>query len=213
MIDQFETQSEKVDILMPKLVQARHKIERIEKNDDGRFPYATFDYIISKVEPVLHEYGLYIGFMPRPYSEDVLLLEGKIWEETSGQFIRGISWAYHPALFQATQNRSLMQENGSNLTYAKRYLIRDMLSLEIRDEDPDGDKELPIGHEQKVAEVNKKEFKIKEDGTPVTSSQMNFIKKLTQNFSEEEKEKVRNKWGDPTKLTKAQASELIKELQ
>lgn len=132
----YETQSEKVDLLIPKLITASKEIPAIEKDASGRFKYASLPNIISVVKPVLLKYGLFILQGESLLPNGMSVLETKIFEPT-GQFIRSLSRTDSEAFIEAKQNMSGIQNHGSNISYLKRYAVANMLFLEIQEDDPD----------------------------------------------------------------------------
>lgn len=120
------TQSDKLDKLVEALVGFHAEVGTIRKDSTNPFfgsKYASLSTILSQVLPVLTKHGLTIIQLPSGTGLTTTLAH------TSGQYI--------------SQTMDLMpvkadpQAQGSAITYARRYAVSAVLSLNV-DEDDDG---------------------------------------------------------------------------
>ena len=199
----YPSTSSEVDKLIPLLIDARHEIKSIGKDMSGRFKYASIEKIIEEVEPVLFKYNLFLTFNEVRFDDGVFALETKIFE-CSGQFIRTTARVNDPLYFE-NPKKDAEQIYGGVLTYCKRYGIANLLGLQIGENDPDD-----IQPYEKNQEEPRKQFIVKEDGTPITPNQLNTLQTKFKNVAVQQK--YPNEFKKLAELTKAEASQLIGKL-
>lgn len=110
---------------MNKLFEAKKKIPSIKKDATNPFfksGYASLENIIEKIEPILHESGLYISSIMEGMS-----LITHIKDAETGEIVERSKFDLPASLD--------MQKIGGAITYAKRYNLIAMLNLNIEDDD------------------------------------------------------------------------------
>lgn len=118
-----------MDKLVKALVKAKGEFEPIKKNKEGmhKAKYATMDEVLSCTEPALLKYGIVV-LQPLSFKDGHTCVETTILHE-SGESIT----SSYP--LNLTPNN---QQNGSAITYARRYSYCALLGV-TADEDDDAD--------------------------------------------------------------------------
>jgi hypothetical protein len=120
--------SEKTDKLFPALFKAKQEFTTVSKSADNPFfksKYASLNEHLEVVDPVLYKNGLML--IQPPLSEATNVVETVIVHAESGQWISGSM-----ALVLA---KNSMQDAGSAVTYARRYVLGSLLALRAEDDD------------------------------------------------------------------------------
>jgi len=124
----MELNSEKIDKIVPALIEARKKITGVTKDEDNPFfksKYANLTSIIQAVNSELLESEIII-------TQPTCLIDEKLFSITqcthsSGQWVR----AYLPIINKKGDD----QGQGSGLTYARRYGLQALLTIPAFDDD------------------------------------------------------------------------------
>lgn len=125
--------SESIQQLAVALVKFNGEVSRISKDAANPFfksNYATLDNIIDEVRPILTKHGLSILQLPGGDGENVVMKTMILHE--SGEWIES-----DPLIMRPVKNDP--QSMGSCVTYARRYSLAAILSLNTG-EDDDGNK-------------------------------------------------------------------------
>ncbi len=210
----YPSTSTEVDKLIPLLIAARNNIKTIGKDrgatGKAQFEYANIEKIIDAVVPILYSHNLFLTFNEIRFDDGVFALETKIFEP-GGQFIRTTARVNEPLYF-ANPKKSAEQIYGGILTYCKRYGVANLLGLKIGEDDPEDAKpdeknEDVHGEQEQSSQEPKKQFTIKEDGTPITPSQLSLLERIFQNPTVQSQ--YPSEYFKLKNLTKAEASILI----
>jgi len=124
-------QSDSLDKLIPALFAAKGEFPVLGK--DGENPhfkssYTTLKYVMTTIDPILREHGLFITQAPTHVDGQPALTTSLIHAETQ-QFLESTM-----LLMMA---KSDPQAQGSGISYGKRYSYMSILGL-VSDEDDDG---------------------------------------------------------------------------
>lgn len=117
--------------LQPKLPRIT-KDGKIKLSGSSVIPFATFEHIDAAIRPLLSDEGLSVSFTSEPCDKGVLM--GCTIAHTLGHSIT--SKMQLPP--DAGPARNALQAIGSARSYAKRYLLSDMLNLVTEGQDNDG---------------------------------------------------------------------------
>jgi hypothetical protein len=120
--------SESVNELLPALAKVKLNLGGVAKSSANPFfksSYASLNTHLEVVEPLLQENGL-ILVQPVDYSEEGNLVESIIFHVKSGQFISSS---------MKLVGEKDMQKIGSAVTYARRYTLGSLLSMQAIDDD------------------------------------------------------------------------------
>lgn len=117
--------------LEERIAAARKKFKPIVKdgwNPHYKKPYATLDNVINCIGEALLEEGVVIRNIPDVLPNGMLVLRTRLIDIASGDYIEGML----PLI-----NSDKPQEQGSAITYARRYSISALLNL-CTETDDDG---------------------------------------------------------------------------
>lgn len=130
-------QSETIKEVTKALIAANEAIGDIIKESDGHnYKYAKLPQLLKAVLPGLRAHGLMLSNIPQMI-DGVFVLICQVTHDDNGEFIRGV----YPLERDSSGGgrMSILQQNGSAITYAARYSISNMLSLPVmNEEDNDG---------------------------------------------------------------------------
>lgn len=123
--------SEKVDKILPALAKVKKTLEAVTKGTNNPFfksKYADLNTYLDEVEPRLEEAGL---LLTQAVNTDLVTgnssVESRIWHVESGQWVGS-----EMGLVMA---KGTMQDAGSAVTYARRYTLGALLSMQAEDDD------------------------------------------------------------------------------
>ena len=126
-------QSEKIDQVLPALLEARKNFRKVEKdreNNHLKNKYATLDAVLEVVNPPLLEQGLMLEQSMLPDSQPTFMKVVTTVRHVSGQ---SVSW-----LMCMPVESQKCQGAGSAFSYAKRYALIGCFGLEQDDDDGNG---------------------------------------------------------------------------
>jgi hypothetical protein len=125
--------SENVDKILPALMKVKKELKAVTKDASNPFfksKYADLNTYLTEVEPLLDSHGL---MLVQPPTFDGLThantVVNRIYHAESGQFIEGSL---------RLVGESDMQKLGSAVTYARRYILGGLLSMQAIDDDGEG---------------------------------------------------------------------------
>jgi len=120
--------SDNVNELLPALAKVKLNLGGVSKSSANPFfksSYASLNTHLEVVEPLLQDNGLVL-VQPVDYNEEGNLVESIIFHVKSGQFISSS---------MKLVGEKDMQKTGSAVTYARRYTLGSLLSMQAIDDD------------------------------------------------------------------------------
>lgn len=120
--------SEKVDKILPALFKVKQNLTTVKKSTKNPFfksSYADLNTHLDAVEPLLEENGLLI-LQPTCHDVSGNTVVTRIYHVESGQFVE--------ASMKLVGDND-MQKSGSGVTYARRYTLGSLLSMQAVDDD------------------------------------------------------------------------------
>ena len=124
--------SDDISALIPALIEARGKVPQIAKTAENPYfnsMYVSLDELVDAVTPALQEHGLAV--MQFPTLVDGVPGLTTVLAHTSGQYIGSTMPLGVPLNVKA-------QEQGSAITYARRYALMALLNVVGDEDDDDG---------------------------------------------------------------------------
>lgn len=121
--------SEKVDTILPALLKVKLALRPLVKDSDNPFyksKYLELSDILSNLEPILHSEGLFL-------SQATIVRDGKT--VVVNEITHAASGQYVASEFPAEPAKNDPQALGSAVSYARRYGIQSLLSLNVVDDD------------------------------------------------------------------------------
>jgi len=121
--------SEKVDVILPKLAKALNELGSVKKGADNPFfksKYADLNTHIDVAEKALNSQGLML-LQPVNRDERGSFVESIIIDPSSGQYVSSV--------MDLLLTKQDMQNMGSAVTYARRYTLSALLSMQAEDDD------------------------------------------------------------------------------
>ena len=132
-MEEIKTKATKIKTLYEALLEVQREVPAIQKNGINphfKSKYITLDSLMSQVLPVLHKHNFIWITLPTTENSDPSLSYALIYTPT-GEKIEGT---------MSLQAKGVSpQDQGSAITYAKRYSISALLGI-VADEDDDGSK-------------------------------------------------------------------------
>lgn len=144
----MRNKSESILNLAKALVEFNKEVKIIEKdaqNPHFRNQYASLDNIVDEVRPILAKHGLVAMQFPGGDGEQFTLRTMIVHE--SGEWIESDSLSMKPV-------KNDPQGIGSCTTYARRYSLSAMLSLNTGDDDDGNDASQPKGGQQQQGQAS-----------------------------------------------------------
>ncbi len=121
--------SDKVDVILPKLAKALKELSGVKKASDNPFfksRYADLNAHLDVAEKALEAQGL-ILLQPVTSDETGNVVESLVIEPASGQYVS--------SSMRLILTKQTMQDAGSAVTYARRYTLGSLLSMQALDDD------------------------------------------------------------------------------
>jgi hypothetical protein len=165
--------SENIDQIMPALLAAQKNLRELSKDTQAYgYKYATLDQLLGMVRPALNEQGIVLmqeissDVMPTEEGPVSLSICSTSLFHVSGQWLKTDDMA---SLIEERNKLSLMQCEGMNVTYSRRYQLQAMLGI-TAEEDTDAKKDTDSPRERvanaRVAAVERASASIERRGYP-----------------------------------------------
>jgi len=135
--------SEKVDKILPALAAVKANLTGVKKGTKNTFfksSYADLNTHLDAVEPLLEENGLML-LQPTNNLPEGNVVSSRIYHIESGQYVEAS---------MKLVGETDMQKAGSAVTYARRYTLGSLLSMQAVDDDGEG----AIGRNVKATKAN-----------------------------------------------------------
>lgn len=157
------------------------RIEILEKGNDGKriagrdavqqsTPYATFENIMSKIEPIMDRHNFILNFETEPSADGSRILVKGVLTHGRGHVIT----TTFPLPAETSGSKNNVQGWGSSFSYGKRYATIALLNLRTRaPEDRDTDGHVVVDHVANGGEASEPE-------PTVNSSQLFALDKAIQ---------------------------------
>lgn len=140
--------------LLTALAKAKKKFKPINRNANNPFyksKYATLDHVVDCIEESLLSEGLVILQPIKVTPEGRMIVSTQLHHSESEKYIESCF------MIPETTGKTRVQEDGSSITYARRYTLSALLSLVI-DEDDDGNAQSKLPEAQQTYKVEWKEW-------------------------------------------------------
>lgn len=140
--------SEQIDQILPALAIVKANLTGVKKGTKNTFfksSYADLNTHLEAVEPLLEENGLVL-LQPTNNLPEGNVVSSRIYHVKSGQFVEA-------SMKLIGEND--MQKAGSAVTYARRYTLGSLLSMQAVDDDGEG----AIGRKTETKSVKSSEVK------------------------------------------------------